>query len=115
MAGVAFMYVGTEAIFALVALVPLSYATLIFCILPALWLLRRYGNETQLSFSLACGLATFIPWFAVYVFLFPAGTSKYAGAYVEVLIALGLAALFAAIAGVVVHRCGRVGAGNQPA
>jgi hypothetical protein len=108
-AGIAFIYAGNEAVFVLVALLPASYATLFFFVLPSLWLLRRFGRETPLSFPVVCGIATFGPWFALYVLLFPAGTSKYSGAPIQVLTVLALPAVFAAVAGVVVYRLGAPG------
>jgi len=105
-AGVAVIYAGGEAIFVLVAVLPASYATLLFFVLPSLWLLRRFGRETLLSFAMVFGTATLVPWFTMYVLLFPAGTGKYSGAPIQVLTILALPALFAAAAGVVVYRFG---------
>jgi hypothetical protein len=101
-----FPYAGNEAFFVLVALVPLSYAALFFFVLPSLWLLRRWGRESSLSMAAVCGVATFAPWFSLYVLLFPSGTGKFSGAPMQVFTALALPALLAAVAGAVVHRLG---------
>jgi len=58
---VVYLVEGGEAVFVLVALVPLSYATLFFFVLPSLWLLGRLGRESSLSMSAVCGVATFAP------------------------------------------------------
>jgi hypothetical protein len=104
--GIAFIYAGSEAIFVLVALLPSSYATLFFFVLPSLWLLRRFGKETLFSFPMVCGIATLVPWLVLYLLLFPAGTSKYSGEPIRILAILAVPTLLAAIAGVVVYRLG---------
>lgn len=105
-AGIAFTYAGSEAIFVLIGLLPASYATLFFFVLPSLWLLRRLRRETVLSVPIVCGIASFAPWFTLYISLFPAGTGKFSGAPIQVLTILALPALLAAAAGVVVYRLG---------
>jgi hypothetical protein len=113
LAGIAFMSVGSEAILLLVALLPLSYATLFFFVLPSLWVLRRFRWETLIPFPLVCWLSTFVPWSVLYLLLFPEGTGKYSGEPIHVLTLLALPALFSAVAGVVVYRVGAPAANSK--
>jgi hypothetical protein len=108
-------YAGSEGIFVLVALLPASYATLFFFVLPTLSILRRFKQETGFSMSVACGGATLAPWFALYLAFFPAGTGKYSGAPAHVMGLLALPALLAAVAGLVVHRLGAAGSRKDAA
>jgi hypothetical protein len=108
-AGVAFTFAGSEALFIGVALVPLAYATLLFSVFPALWLLRRFGTETLISFTSVCATATFFPWIALYFFLLSVDPGEYSGASLQVITILALPTLFAAAAGAVVYRLGSPG------
>lgn len=106
-AAVGGLWMGGESWRMLIVLVPMSYATLLFFVLPALWLVRRFGKESSTAFALASGLGVLVPWLALYWLIFPIGTGKYSGAIGQVAMLLILPALLAAVAGLVVHRAGR--------
>jgi hypothetical protein len=104
---------GPDARFIAVALVPAAYATLFLFVLPTLWLLRRIGKESLLSFSAACALSVIIPWFFLYMVFFSAygsGTTKYSGAPLQVLLILSVPAMFSAVTAAAIYKL----FGNQP-
>jgi hypothetical protein len=98
---------GSDAGFLAVALVPAGYATLFFFVLPALWLLRRLGKESLLSFSTTCALSAVVPWFVLYAAFFSAsglGAAKYSGAPLQVLLLLSVPAMFSAMAAAAIYK-----------
>ena len=98
---------GSEAVFLAVALVPVAYATLFFFVLPALWLLRRTGKESLLSFSATCTLSAIVPWFVLYMVFLSAsgpGAAKYSGAPLQVLLLLSVPAMFSAMAAAAIYK-----------
>lgn len=103
MAGATWPLVGGDALTLFALLLPVSYATLVFCLLPAIWLLRRLKLQSTLAVALTCGLAVLLPGSAIYG-LFPADSGKYAGAVGCILLLLALPALIAAAAGAWIHR-----------
>ncbi|WP_431046247.1 hypothetical protein [Roseateles sp. L2-2] len=103
LAGAALPLVGGDALTLFALLVPVSYAMLVFCLLPAIWLLRRLKLQSTWSVATACGLAILLPGVALYG-CFPAEEGKYAGATGYMLLLLALPAAIAAVAGAMIHR-----------
>lgn len=87
----------------LALLVPVSYAVLVLCLLPAMWLLRWMRFQSTWSVAVTCGLATLLPGLALSGW-FPADESKYAGATGYVFLLLVLPAVIAAAIGAWIHR-----------
>ena len=110
--GAALPLVGGDAMILFALLVPVSYAVLVFCLLPAIWLLRRTKFQSTWSVAVTCGLATLLPGLALSGW-FPADEGKYAGATDYVFLLLALPAVIAAAAGAWIHRI-RPGRSSPP-
>ena len=105
-AALASLEVGSQALFLLPILAPAAYATLLFFVLPALWVLRRTGKASTTLYVATTGLSALVPWLLLYTFLFPAGSGKYGGAPLYVLCLLATPTVLATAAGALVCRLG---------